>query len=131
MPPQHIPHRKIKRILVLHAIQGINKSEIARSLSLSRNTVREYVKLYEDSDVCCTDIMALPAKTLAKSFIGGLVALKNERRMSLENHLRAFQDELIKPEMTLMEVWEEYRQREPLAYRYSQFVSLYHRWRDG
>ena len=50
---------------------------------------------FEDSDVCCADILTLTDKLLANSIIPESVALKSERRMFLESQFSALHDECL------------------------------------
>ena len=56
--------------------------------------------------------------------------VKDGRRMRLEAYLRACQDDSVKRETTLNAAWQEYKQRDTRGYGYSQFVSIYHEWRE-
>jgi DNA-binding CsgD family transcriptional regulator len=46
MPKNRIPTYKASRILELYALYNLNKSQIAKSLNISRGTVRTYLYRY-------------------------------------------------------------------------------------
>ncbi|MGZ3578337.1 MAG: hypothetical protein ACXU9G_09715 [Syntrophales bacterium] len=60
---QRITAKKIKGIIFFYAINGLNKSQIARTLKISKSTVNEYVK-YENHRETSRGLTQMPPKML-------------------------------------------------------------------
>jgi transposase len=130
MPNKKIPPRKVKKMIVLNALQGINKADISKLLNLSKGTVKKYIKLYENSDISGADIFSLSDKELIKAIVPGRESGINKRQLTLENQLREVHDRHQQTGAHFKQLWEEYRQQDLSAYGYSQFMARYHRWRE-
>jgi len=57
MTQKSIDPKKIKGLIIQHAIQGVGATFIARSYKIARSTVRVYINLYNNSNLVHTDIL--------------------------------------------------------------------------
>lgn len=120
--------RKIKEVLRLHS-QGLAQRQIARSCSISQSTVSAYVKAAEATGIRFADVAGWEDTQLASALLPAPVAPPTSDR-HLVPDFAAIRAELQRHKhLTLMLLWEEYRERHPDGYGYSRFCELYQRWR--
>ena len=116
------PMSQIKQLLLLHK-QGQGVKFIARSLSLSKNTVKSYLQKLASSQLSLDALMELEAPALEAVFHAGSPAYKNdnERYHQFVSRLDYFLSELKRPGVTRHLLWEDYLHSHPKGYRYTQF----------
>ncbi len=128
MPQKGLSMRKIKEVLRLHS-QGLAQRQIARSCSISQSTVSAYVKAAEATGIRFADVADWEDTRLASALLPAPVAPPTSDR-HLVPDFAAMRAELQRHKhLTLMLLWEEYRERHPDGYGYSRFCELYQRWR--
>ena len=117
----------VKQLLILHQ-QGNGRKTIAKTLSMSKNTVKSYLdklsNLTEGKDA--TDIKALlklEDPLLEAKFHPGNPAYKPDERYDLlKDKLDYLVEELERTGVTKQLLWQEYSDQHPdKAYSYSQF----------
>lgn len=117
---------QIKQLLILHS-QGKGKKTIARTLSMSKNTVRDYLyKLHKLTDgkgtLSISELISLENPELEAKFHAGNPAYKDDGRYEqFKNRIPYFIKELKRTGVTRHLLWQEYRQVHPGGYSYSQF----------
>lgn len=100
---------KASRILELYALNGLNKTQIAKALNISRGTVFQYVCYYEQSDLTYTDLLLYSNKAVID-----MVRTKHVHANTQEksNHLTmlfpTFHERLITGDANLKQIWTEY-----------------------
>lgn len=120
------PMREIKQLLILHQ-QGKSKKTIARTLGMSKNTVKSYLIKLEDllvkngKQVSINDLIRLEDPVLEARFHPGNPAYKDDRYDHLKGLLDHYIKELKRTGVSRRLLWEEYRQARPDGYGYSQF----------
>jgi len=114
------PMSQIKQLLQLHA-QGKNKKFIARSLGISKNTVKAYLAKVASSPLDIQSLLILDDPVLEAKFHAGNPAYKDERFDHFKANLDYFSKELGKVGVTKQLLWEEYRSNYPGGYGHSQF----------
>jgi len=117
--------RKIKEVLRLYWESGLAQRQIARSLSLSRSTVSDYLArtriaglswpLPEDLDEPSLEALVFPEKPTLNVRIPEIDFAWVHR-------------ELRKKSVTLLLLWQEYKSEHVEGYQYSRFCDLYRRW---
>src|SRR5512139_1086335 len=118
--------RKIKEVLRLKWEKGFTNRTIARSVSIARSTVGQYLRRARDAGLG----WPLPAE---------LDEAELERRLfppapdappgsRLLPNWTEIHGELKRKGVTLFLLWEEYRQGNPEGYQYSWFCEQYRRW---
>ena len=111
---------QIKQILQLHQ-QGIGKKTIAKSLRISRNTIRALLEKVEMGGWHIAELLALDDPMLETRLYAGSAAYTEERFNVLKDRLDYYASELEHPHVTKQLLWEEYRAEFPDGYGLSQF----------
>ena len=130
MTNRRLPMRKVKEVLRLKYDCGISEREIARSCQVSRSTVADYLMKAKAAGLGWPEVASLTEGQL------------NERLFPIqrpptpvnrpEPDYKYIYDELRryrKFNLTLSQLWLEYKGKHPDGYQYSQFCELYRRWR--
>lgn len=117
--------RKIKEVLRLHWDLGLGNRAIARSLSVSHNTVIDLLNRAK-----AAGLSWLLPETLDEAALEQLPYPGNGK----QTRTRPLPDwewvyrELRRKGVTLQQLWIEYKQAYPDGYQYSQFCELYREW---
>lgn len=122
--------RKIKEILRLYLELKLGKKKIARACSVSPSTVKEYVRRFEASGL----IWPLPPDMDDAALVR--ILFPSEPKSSSSSSASSPQtpdfsqihQELKKKGVTLMLLWQEYKESCPSGYQYSRFCDLYRQW---
>lgn len=122
--------RKIKEILRLKYECRISEREIARSCQISRATVAEYLRRASAAGINWAEASALTEAELDKHLfpvqrIPSTVLRPSPDYEYIYQQLRAYR----KVNLTLTQLWLEYKVKHPDGYQYSQFCDLYRHWR--
>ena len=118
--------RKIREVLRLRFEAGLSGRQVAASLQMARSTVGEYARRFA-------------AAGLGWPLPEGLSDSELERRLfppppPVPSATRPVPDwavihqELRRPRVTLMLLWEEYRAADPQGFAYSWFCEHYRAW---
>jgi len=111
---------QIKQLLQLHE-QGKNKKFIARSLGISKNTVKAYLAKVASTPLDIKSLLTLDDPVLEGKFHAGNPAYKDERFEHFKANLGYFSKELGRVGVTKQLLWEEYRSDYPQGYGHTQF----------
>ena len=114
------PMSQIKQLLQLRK-QGKSRKFIARSLGISKNTVKSYLTKIYELKLSIDDLLALEDPELEMKFHDGNPAYKDPRFEDIKSKLDYFKEELEQPGVTRKLMWEEYRESNPDGYGYTQF----------
>jgi len=130
MPNRRLSVRKIKEILRLKLDCGISEREISRGCQVSRSTVADYLRRAAAARLTWSE-----ASTLAESQIEERLFPTEHIPSSVKrpppdcehiyNELRTYR----KFNLTLSQLWLEYKEKHPDGYQYTQFCEHYWRWR--
>ena len=118
--------RKIREILRLRHERGLTHRTIADAVRVGAATVREYLAkakakglgwpLPEElSDAKLEQVLYPRPASSSERKVPDFVAIHEELRQHRE--------------LTLLQLWVEYAEDNPGAYRYSRYCELYHRWK--
>ena len=118
--------RKIREILRLRHERGLSHRVIAQAVQVGPATVGEYLAkasaeglgwpLAEEVDDAALEQLLFPTPPAS-----------TEREMP---DFATMPEELLRHrELTLMQLWVEYAEGNPRAYRYSRYCELYQRWK--
>lgn len=119
---------QIRRIIQLRE-QGKSNREIARELHLSRLTVNGYVKRLNDQEPEIKQLLKLGDEELSSRLYSASPEVPPDWRYTdLLSRIPGLSDELQKPHATRMILWEEYRQKMPDGYGYTQFCEHLNRF---
>lgn len=111
---------QVKQILRMH-FQGKGIKTIAKALSISKNTVKGYVRAAETGNLPIETLMALEDPVLEGKLLAGNPAYKDQRYERFKEQLAYYSKELKKIGVTRMVLWEEYATGNPHPYSYTQF----------
>jgi transposase len=111
---------QIKQLIRLYQ-QGHGKKTIARNLCMSKNTVKTYIQKIEDHPLSLESLLALDDPILETQLFSGTPSYKERQYSNFANDLNYYAKELKKVGVTRRVLWEEYLQKHPKGYRYTQF----------
>lgn len=108
---------KLKNILLCHA-SGMGIKSISSAFDISRNTVRRYVRMYQDSGIPAEKLPSLSDARLQELFaIPGVRERRpSERQIQLEALLPEYAARLSRKGMTVKKLYEEYHAAYPDGY---------------
>jgi transposase len=111
----------IKQLLQLHK-QELPIKRMGRILSISKNTVKDYLAKYRALGIEIDRLLAMEDIPLEAMFHSGNPAFKPEQRYDeLMGQMEYLQKELSRKGVTRMGLWQEYILKYPQGYRYTQF----------
>ena len=116
--------RRVREILRLKDECRATDREIARSLGVARSTVALTLERVAAAGLRWPLPATLTDRVLEAMLYAGHGSQQGARRKA-EPDWTYVHHELRRPGVTLMLLWEEYRQREPDGYRYSRWCELY------
>ena len=131
MANRRLPVRKIKEILRLKHACGLSKREIARSCNVARSTVADYLMRARAAGVNWPGAAELTetqleARLFPTEHLPSSVHRPPPDCEYIHNQLRRYRN----VNLTLTQLWLEYREKHPDGYQYTQFCEYYRRWRD-
>ena len=130
MANKRLPMRKIREVLRLRHVCGLGEREIARSCRVARATVGNYLRRAEAAGVTWPAVAELSETELASLlFPWGCPAGSNERTAPDCQYIYDQLREYRKLNLTLTQLWLEYKETHPGGYQYTQFCEHYRRWR--
>jgi transposase len=125
MASQPIRMSTLKQIVHLRK-QGAGIKTIARSLGISKNTVKKYLRRLEsDGSLSCTDTASEEALAKWLSHPRSPTQVRYEHFQALLPYL---EKELQKPGVTRQLLWQEYKQQYPDGYNHTQFCHHLRQW---
>lgn len=117
---------QIRQILRLHKL-GLSNRQIAIELSIHRNTINSYVRLFKQSNRSISDLLALPPAQLMALFPKAQMIQKGRYEI-LSSYFTQILKDSKQVGFTLQNAWEWYKTKDPGAYGYTQFVKHYKDW---
>ena len=114
------PMSQIKQLLRLRQ-QGESINFIARTLGMSKNTVKSYLQKVNAGEYSVEALLLLDDPVLNAKFHGGNPSYKDDRYEHFKDQFDYFQKELKRTGVTKYLLWEEYKKSNPQGYGLSQF----------
>ena len=113
---------KLKNILLCYA-SGMGIKSISCAFDISRNTVRRYVRMYQDSGIPAEKLPSLSDSRLQELFAipGARERKPSERQVRLEALLPDYAARLSRKGMTVKKLYEEYHTDHPDGYLKASF----------
>src|SRR5690554_159278 len=120
---------KLKNVLRCYAM-GMGIKGISGAFELSRNTVRKYVRAYQDSGLPLEKVLAMSDEHLHEMFVGSKSRLRepSHRRVELDALLPEYASRLSRKGVTVCALFEEYEREHPEGYRHANFGILLRRY---
>ena len=130
MANRRLPVRKIKEILRLKHVCGLSEREIARSCNVARSTVADYLRRARAARVNWPEAAELTeaqleARLFPTEHLPSSVQRPPPDCEHIYNQLRSYRN----INLTLTQLWLEYKAEHPDGYQYTQFCEYYRRWR--
>ena len=133
MANRRLPMRKIKEVLRLRFACNLSEREIAGSCQISRTTVTEYLRRATLSGLNWAEVSALNEVQLIERLFPVVSSVVDPSSIQrpvpdyeyIYNQMRTYR----KFNLTLTQLWMEYKEAHPDGYQYSQFCEHYRRWR--
>ena len=126
MPAERLTMRKVKEVLRLKLGQGLSERQVAKSCSIARSTVAEYICRAKRVGIFRPLPEGLDEADLERLLFPSQPPIATEER-SLPDWSYVYQ-ELKRKGVTKFLLWQEYRERYPAGYQYSRFCQLYNDW---
>jgi transposase len=122
--------RKIKEVLRLRFEGYLSEREIARSCQVSRTTVTDYLRRATIARLNWAEAAALDEVQIMERLFPIVPSCDIIQRPTpdfqyIYDQLRTYR----KFNLTLTQLWTEYKEAHPDGYQYSQFCENYRRWR--
>lgn len=127
MARERISMRKLKEILRLKHECGLSNRQISKSCNVGRQTISQYCKLAEKRAVTWAEAKNLTDAELEQRLYGADNRAVRVQEKDLPDWDYIYQ-ELKKPYVTLLLVWQEYKEQYPDGYQYSWFNESYNKW---
>jgi len=122
--------RKIKEVLRLKYDCGLSAREIARSCDVARSTVADYLMKAQAAGLSWPEASTLTDTQIEERLfpikpVPSSVKRPEPDYQYIYNELRTYR----KFNLTLIQLWLEYKEEHPDGYQYSQFCDCYRRWK--
>jgi transposase len=127
MSARRVSVRKIREMLRLLWECGLSQRQVAGCCGIGKTTVAECVVRARQSGLDWSTAAALSDEELEGRLYPPVELVPASERPVVD--WAAVHTELKRKGVTLALLWEEYREREPLGYRYSWYCELYGQWR--
>jgi transposase len=131
MAQKRIGMKKIREVIRLKMGTDLSERQIARALNISRPVVAKYWGCFQASGLKPEQIDTMPDSELLRRLEPQPGVEKSAKYRELTPYFPYFVKELKRKGVTLHLLWEEYRQKHPEGYQYSQFCSRFQRWRNA
>ncbi|MDU1891332.1 MAG: IS21 family transposase [Dysgonomonas sp.] len=121
---------KLANILHCYAM-GMGIKGISSAFELSRNTVRRYVRLFQESGIPMEQLLSMPASRIQEMFGGSgeRGRTPSQRQTELEALLPEYAARLKRKGVTVKSLFEEYSREYPDGYRHASFGIYLQRYR--
>jgi transposase len=118
--------RKIKEVLRLHYEKRLSTREIAKSLSIGRSTVHDYLYRSQRAGLNWSLAADLDETSLEQQLYPPVACITQEKRQMPS--MEYLYQEVKKKGVTLQLLWHEYKEANPDGYQYSRFCYHYQQW---
>lgn len=121
---------KLANILHCYAM-GRGIKGISAAFELSRNTVRRYVRLFQESSIPMDQLLSMPASRIQEMFGGSgeRERTPSQQQMELEALLPEYEARLKRKGVTVKSLFEEYFREHPDGFRHASFGIYIQRYR--
>jgi transposase len=123
--------KKIREVIRLKMSTGLSDRQIARALNISRPVVAKYWRGFQASRLEPERIESMADSELLQKLENQPRIEKCAKYRRLAHYFPYFVKELKRKGVTLQHLWEEYRQKHPDGYQYSQFCYHFQMWRNA
>src|SRR5438552_16504316 len=124
--------RKTQEVLRLHYELKLGQHQIARSCGIGQSTVHDCLKRAKAAEVGWPLPSGWDQERLDQALYGtrpGTASRETAAERTPPDFASIQQELQTHAHLTLLLVWQEYREANPAGYGYSRFCELYQRWR--
>jgi transposase len=118
---------KLRKIVQLY-LKGKSKQFISKYLSVSRNTIKKYLRQFSKLGLSTEELDQLSDLELEKLFVESPVLGPSPRQQSMYRFFPYMEKELKKTGVTRQLMWLEYIEKHPDGLRSTQFSEHYNKW---
>lgn len=119
---RNIRMKKVREVLRLHCRMNLSIRKINGATGVPRSTVQNYLARYKASGIDINDVETLLDDELCfKLFPEDRVPTKPGKPLPDMKYIHSQLQQKRKTKVTLMLLWEEYREQHPNGYEYTQF----------
>jgi len=129
MAGQTINMAHLKQIMRLRS-NGVALQTIAKSVNISRNTVKKYLRLIEVKGLKFEDLLQLDDIAL-EALLHDPDVQDTARHQNLTELFPYFEKELKRTGVTRWVLWGEYKMQLPDGFSYSQFCYHFKKWKNS
>ncbi len=126
MPKERLTMRKIKEVLRLKYENALSDSKIANSCCIARSTVADYINKATRAGIRWPIPEGMDETELERLLFPPQVNISPQHRG--EPDWSDVYEELKNKDVTKILLWQEYKEKNPQGYQYSQFCELYRKW---
>lgn len=119
---------KLRQVIKLYC-QGQSKLQISTTTSLSRNTVKKYIRVFTGLKTTWEQVNQLPDKELDELFCKEPEPIVDDRLIPLHEFLKISEKRLRQRGVTLLRLWEEYHAQYPEGFQRTSFYHHYNLWK--
>lgn len=120
--------KKIRYIIRLHEEAELSQRQISNALNISRPVVSRTISRVQDSGLTYGKISSMPDSELEACFVEEKQS--STKSAELKEKCPYIAKELKRTGVTLKQLWEEYREKDPEGLKYTQFCYHYQQWRQ-
>jgi len=117
----------LKQILLLRSL-GTGKNKIARITNVSKVTINSYLDQITRKGYVLQDLIQMDEPALEAVFSNKRENEEFMRYNDLKNMFSYFTEELGRVGVNRMVLWQEYKEKNPQGYSYSQFCYHFQQW---
>lgn len=127
MPGKRTSMRKIRQVLRLSWSCGLSRRKVAQSCGMGSSTVGDYIDRAKSSGLSWEEVEGMDDGQLERLLFPSFVKAAKNRPLP---DWREIHTELKRNKsVTLMLLWEEYKEANPEGLEYSRFCDLYREWK--
>jgi transposase len=130
MPNRRKPLKRIRELIRMHSVFGLSNRAISNALNISRPVVAQYLSDFIASGLDYADVEKMDDESFQEA-ISMNKRTESARFKTLSETFEYLRQELTKPGVNLRFLWEEYKEKHPDGYSYTQFCYHYQVWRDS
>jgi len=130
MAGTRITMSSLKQILLLRSL-GTGKNKIARITNVSKVTINDYLDQITRKSYVLQDLIQMDEPALEALFSNDRENDEILRYNDLKNLFPYFTEELGRVGVNRMVLWQEYKEKNPGGYSYSQFCYHFQQWNAG
>lgn len=133
MANMRVPMRRIKEVLRLKHHCRFSHREIAANCQMAVSTVSEYLKRAQDAGLSWSEAQNLSERELGSRLFANPVPNHPRESFTLPDY-EVVHQELTRYRnlnLTLTQLWIEYKEQNPAGYQYTQFCEHYSRWKGS